>query len=373
MRFEKVENEKVDWIGVVRHVYSERKKFIVSIAIFLVIGVLIAVNMEETYTSNAVFISQFNSTSRAGLSNVAALAGIDLRNGNTTTEIPVGLYPKITKSVIFKREVINTKIRISGIDSLVTYREYYEEIFKPSNLSVFKKYTIGLPSFILSTLRSNPEISNDVQEFDSNNRSSLIRLSQLEFNHFRRLDGQMEVRPNEKEGYIELYFSMPDPVAAAEMASIVLELLQREVIAYKINSAKEQLAYTEMLYEEKKTEFEALQSRLSTYRDRNLNITSEVARSNLQKIEAEYNLKLNVYQDLARQLEASKIQVKKDTPVFSVIDPVIIPFQRSAPNKPIIVILSFILGLVFAVIWIGVNAFYGDLRKLLEGRNNVKG
>jgi uncharacterized protein involved in exopolysaccharide biosynthesis len=43
-------------------------------------------------------------------------------------------------------------------------------------------------------------------------------------------------------------------------------------------------------------------------------------------------------------LEQSKIQVKEETPVFSILQPAMIPHQKSKPKKPMIVAIWLFLG-----------------------------
>jgi uncharacterized protein involved in exopolysaccharide biosynthesis len=139
---------------------------------------------------------------------------------------------------------------------------------------------------------------------------------------------------------------MPEPLMAAQMAKYAEELLQKEVIEYKIQNAKEQLKYTEARFEEKRIEFEKIQNKLANFRDRNQNLSSAMVLNQLEKLEAEYNFAFNVYSELAKQLEQSKLQVSQNTPVFSVIQPVAIPIEKSAPKRPLIVLVFAILGMI---------------------------
>jgi len=50
--------------------------------------------------------------------------------------------------------------------------------------------------------------------------------------------------------------------------------------------------------------------------DRNKNFTSGLSSVETDRLQAKYTLTFGVYQELAKQLEQAKIQVKKETPVF---------------------------------------------------------
>ena len=66
----------------------------------------------------------------------------------------------------------------------------------------------------------------------------------------------------------------------------------------------------------------------------------------MERIEAEYSIALTVVSELANQVESAKLQVNKDTPIFSVIDPVTIPTERETPKRKLIVLIWLFLGVV---------------------------
>jgi len=156
---------------------------------------------------------------------------------------------------------------------------------------------------------------------------------------------------------------MPEPLMAAQMAKYAQELLQNEVIAYKISNAREQLNFTEERFAEKKTEFDQIQSRLANFRDRNQNISSATAMNQMERLEAEYNFAFNIYTELAKQLEQAKLQVSKDTPIFSIIQPVTIPTEKSAPKRPLILVIFTILGLIISLAYIFGSEFLRGVKE----------
>jgi len=71
--------------------------------------------------------------------------------------------------------------------------------------------------------------------------------------------------------------------------------------------------------------------------------------SKLQKLESEYQLQQNILFTLASEYNNNKIKLNKDTPIFSVIDEVSVPNERSEPKRVLIVIIHVFLGLVLSV------------------------
>ena len=49
----------------------------------------------------------------------------------------------------------------------------------------------------------------------------------------------------------------------------------------------------------------------------------------LKNLENEYNLSFNVYSNIAQKVENQKIEVKKNTPIFTTIKQIYIPLKRT--------------------------------------------
>lgn len=340
------DEDEIDLLELAKTVWKKRKQVIRITFAFILVGLAVALLTPKEFTASSTFIPQTSESGKGGgsLGGLASLAGINLGGISGGSEIQPSLYPKFVSSVHFRKALLNAPIMVEGLSETVTYAKYYEEVAKPGLMANIKKYTIGLPGLILKAIKGKPD-----QALVQTEEGDLIRLSEDEVGHFGRLDGQMSVSPNEKEGFVSLTFVMPEPLMAAQMAKYAQELLQNEVIAYKISNAREQLIYTEERFEEKKAEFDQIQARLANFRDRNQNISSATAMNQMERLEAEFNFAFSIYTELAKQLEQAKLQVSKDTPIFSIIQPVTIPTEKSAPKRPLILVIFAILGCIIAL------------------------
>ena len=101
-------------------------------------------------------------------------------------------------------------------------------------------------------------------------------------------------------------------------------------------------------YSEKKDSYEKLQDERALFVDKNINISSSLFQNKLSRLDSELNILESIVQQLASQVEQAKLQVNKDTPVFTTIQPVTIPYKRSAPKRSQIVIVFAFLGLVLS-------------------------
>lgn len=139
-----------------------------------------------------------------------------------------------------------------------------------------------------------------------------------------------------------------NPIVAAELVRIITAILQDEIIQKRLEKVQNNLDFTQTQYNQKKLEFEKIQDRLARFKDRNQNISSSLFLNELERIQAEYSIALNVVTELASQVESAKLQVNKDTPIFSVIEPVTVPTARDSPKRSLIVLIWLFLGVVIS-------------------------
>ena len=78
----------------------------------------------------------------------------------------------------------------------------------------------------------------------------------------------------------------------------------------------------------KKLEFDEIQSKLAYFSDSNLNTVNSFVNNEKDKLQAEFQIINAVVTELSKQVEQAKLQVTKDTPVFSTIKEAIIPNKK---------------------------------------------
>jgi uncharacterized protein involved in exopolysaccharide biosynthesis len=342
----KKENEdEIDLIALARTLWDGRIAVIKTVLIFTLLGLFVAIFSPKEYTATTTMVPQINNPSAkmGGLSSLASLAGFNLDMNMGGNEISPMLYPQIVNSISFQLEIMNSEYRFKEIDEEVSLYDYYLNYSKPGFLSVLKKYTIGLPGVILKAMRGEEE------EKIVKSETETIRISKDQ-NEIRKLiEEKLSLNVNDKEGYITLSSHFHEAELSAQVAQKAQKQLQDYITQFRIEKATAQLEFIESRYNEKKREFESAQRRLAAYRDANKNISSAIAQTELEKLENEYQLAFEVYSELAKQLEQARIQVKEDTPVFSVIEEVSVPVEKSKPKRSKILMIWIFLGGVLGI------------------------
>jgi len=336
------EDDSIDLVALLKQIYEGRKLIVLSAIGAAILGVIIALATPNSYTSGSTFIPQTGGESKpsSSLSGLASLAGINLGGVSGGSDIPPTLYPQIISSVPYRLELLEQTLNVGSEE--VVLKDYLLDDTGPSVLGVIKKYTIGLPGLILGALRGS---SSDDGVNDS---STTYQISEEEQHLFELLNTKLVLSLNEKEGFITLQFSDENKLIAAQVAESAKELLQERIIDFKSQSARELLVFTHRQFEENKASYERLQDSIAVFKDQNLNISSSLYQNRLDRLVRELNIASSVVEQLATQLEQAKLQVNKDTPVFTVIEPVSVPFERSAPNRSLIVVIWTFLGVVLS-------------------------
>lgn len=353
-----VAEDEIDLIALAKTIWDGRKTIILTVLAFMVIGLAVALFSAKEYTASTTMVPQISTKSSklGGLSSLAAMAGFNLDMNMESSQLSPFIYPQIVQSVPYQLEIMNTKFNFSEVDRPVTILEYYTEYYKPGFLSTVKKYTLGLPGVILGSLRGERE------QTAASVGTKTIQLSEDQERIRKMIAENISLETNDKEGYLILSSRFPEPKLAAEVAQKGLELLQQYITEFKIEKATAQLEFIEERHKEKKKEFREAQATLAAFRDRNKNVTSAMARTEEERFQNEYQLAFDVYSELAQQLEQARITVKEDTPVFSIVKPVIVPLEKSSPNRPMILIIWTFLGGVVAIGWIFGKQFLSTVK-----------
>jgi LPS O-antigen subunit length determinant protein (WzzB/FepE family) len=355
-QIQSIVDSEFDFKEVLQILYKS-KRIIAKITLtFLIVGTIFSFLKDNLFTASTIFVPQVSNTKdiTGGIGGLAALAGINLTNNIGETGIPPNLYPQVLFSDSFLLELLNENIVINNknkIDS-ISLKEYIEKYNKPSKLTYLKKYTIGLPGLIISSI------------FPSNtknqpyNLKGILKLSGGEQNLVNTLRNILKIDINSNEGYIKISSTTKNPIIAAQIAHIAQQLLQKKIIDFGIKKSKDELTFIKKRYDEKKKELILVQNKLAQFSDQNRMLNSALAQTQNYRLQANFDIVNNVFLDLAKQLESQTIKVKQDTPIFTVIKPVSVPTEKSVPDRMVFVLLWVILGLILSSFYVLSKHYY---------------
>ena len=356
------EDEGIDIMGLLRQLWDGRKLIIIITGVCIVLGLIAALTMKRTYTVNSVMVPQMNSKNSSQLSTLAALAGVDMGMDLTAKDLSPLVYPQIVSSVPFRRELLYTPLHYAKADSAVSTYTYYKEIAKPSIGAIIKKYTIGLPFLLLNALKKEtPEIELPGSVVADDAPKPMV-LTKAEAKMIKFIGQCVTLTVDKKEGTLTLTVIGSEPIQTAELAMAAQNLLQTEITRFRTEKAARDLEYIQGRYNEAKREAESLQSQLASARDRSQGVVGTTSNLQRERIQQRYNVANAVYTDMAKQLEQAKLQVKRDTPVLAVVQPVTVPMKPSNSRAKTLVIWTF-LGFVLACGWVLAKGYWPKLKE----------
>ena len=339
------QNDSIDLIALLKKLWAGKKTIIKTTLVFFVIGLFVAVFSKNQYTASTTFVPLVQSDTPGGkLGGLASLAGISLGGGVSNSEISPELYPEIVSSIPYQKELLATPLTIEGFSEKIPYASYYLHHYSPGVLGYLKKYTLGLPGQLIAAVKGKPTTTSN-QTSDS----KIAQISQEEYDLIQQLQAQLSLTVNAKEGFISIAVLMDQPLAAAEMAQKAQETLQQYALDFKTQKSKEELRYIQERHQEKKADFERIQVQLARFQDQNRGINTSLRAVELLRLQSAYDLAFSVYAELSKQLETQNLQVKKDTPLFTVLKPVNIPNEKSQPKRALILVIYVFLGVVLSI------------------------
>lgn len=362
MPYPEEEDEGIDIMEYVKKLWNGRKTIIIWTCAFIVLGFIAALTMQRTYTVSTTMVPQVGSKSSSSLSSLASLAGIDLSSGSSSGELSPLIYPQIVNSVPFRKELMYTPVHYSKADSAVSMYTYYTEILKPTVFGTIKKYTIGLPGVILGAIRKEkPDIvlpSNGVDD-----TPKPLVLTKKEDKILKVVGASVSLAVDKKEGYITLNVVGIEPIQTAELAMKAQQLLQQEITRFRVEKSEKELEYIQARYDEIKAEAESYQEQLAKITDKTQSVTTTKDRIDRDRIQSKYNTANSIYSDLAKQLEQAKLQVKRDTPVLTIVQPVTVPSKPSNSRAKTLIIWTF-FGLILGCGWVIGKEFWPKIKEI---------
>ena len=344
------EEDGIDLIAVAKTLWNGRKTILLSVGVCLLLGLVVAFTTPKEYTVTTVMVPQVNTGGKSGLSSLASLAGFDLSSMNQSSDLSPMIYPQIVNSIPFKLELMNTPVHFEELDTAISVFDYYTTYQKTSVVNTVKKYTLGLPGVLIKMIKGEPALL----VLPSGMKNKPLQLTEDQSTIKKLLDEKIGLDVDTKQGYLTLSVSLSEPLVAAEIAQKAQALLQQYITQFKIEKSAAELEFIQDRYNVAKADAEGYQYGMASNLDKYKNLTSNVPQVSNTRLQTKYGIANSVYIELAKQLEQAKIQVKKDTPVFTIVEPVAIPNEKSSSGKAKILAIWLFLG-----VFVGCGLVYG--------------
>ena len=352
------EYDDIDFSAILRKLHKEWRLILVFCAAGLVIGIVAALSVVSTYTVTAKISPEITGrNSNSQLNSLANIAGVNLGNLYSSDAISPELYPDIVASVPFLTGLFDMPVTAvyKGEPVECNYYEYVVNCRK----SPWYSFVLSLPMRAVNAVTGIFAKDEGDDEEEDEDPSGFKTLHEIDNEHLSKaqagvvagMRNRVKVITDKKIRLVTLSVTEQDPEIARELADAIIENIRSFFIDYRTEKARKDLAYYEQLYVEAQAEYFDAQRKYANYVDKNQGLALRSVMIERERLQNEAQLKYQLYNSCAQQVQMAKAQVQRETPVCAVITPPTVPLRDN--ESGIRIILTFVLiGLLLASLWI---------------------
>ena len=265
---------------------------------------------QPVYVAIAKIVPSTGGSSTSNLRGLAAQFGVSVPGGEEGSITSSWVYPELIQSRTLARAVLK--------------RSFDTEKFgEDQSLLKILTYSEDEPSFGPDTLEKNAV-------------KTLLKM--------------INVSKDRQSSILTLEISAFEPQFAADIATAIIEELDRHQQKFKSTRVSEKRQFITGRIKEIQSELEKAEDALKQFRYRNRNIqNSPSLLLEQERLSREVQVVVGLFTTLKEQNELAKIQEVEETPVLHVLDPPEAPLERSSPKKRQTVMLAGFLGIGLGV------------------------
>lgn len=335
----------IDWMGILRQLFTIRKTLYKAAGVGLVVGILIALGTPKQYTVSITLSPEMGSgKSGGGLASMAASFLGGSVGADSPDALNATLAPDIVASTPFLLELFHARVVSQDKQIDTTFTAYLDE-----QKSSWIGYVLSAPGMAIGGIKSL--FTEEEKEDTATVQKGAIELNAKTAAKLGNLRKAITAEADKKTGITTLSVTLQDPKVAATMADTVVSKLQQYISAYRTSKAKEDCQYLEMLYKERQQEYYAAQQRYARYVDANSNVVFQSTLAERERLQNDMSLAYQVYSQVAQQLQVARAKVQEEKPVFAVVEPAVVPLQPSGTSRKVIVVGFVFLAVALTGAW----------------------
>lgn len=331
----------VELLRLILQTIKNSKKIFFVIVFLSIIGSLIHYKltpiMFETQTS--VLVEGNSGKGTNGLSGLGNLLGANMDAlNNSGALMGPDMYKDIVKSQAFLSEMVVAKIPLTNnIKDSITLEQYFALKDKKT---VESKSESDSSKVIKNQINPNTIFSNQVPP--------IVNINGTKLQAIELMKKRISIEIKDKSCIVKV--KMEDPFISAVTSKLVLEKLINYITLYKTNKIQTNLIYLEKRYAESEIKYKNAQQNLASFKDRNLGLIFQTTQTTEQTLNNELNVAFNIFNQFSVQLEQARFDLKKETPIFTILEPITITDNPTEPQF-ISLLLKYILGgiVIFAI------------------------
>ncbi len=316
-----------------------KRTYLIGFGLIIVAGISSAIHFRlapvEYETTVSVYVDQAPTGASAGLGGVGSMLGVNLDGMGSSASGLMGpdMYEDIIKSKAFLNEVVCSKIPVNRANRKFSTLEH---LLNGDKIDILKKNQNDTTALIKSEITPEIILSNEVPPIVELNRSRANAMALISNKILIDVKGNLCV----------LKVKMEDPFMSAIVSKLVLEKLIEYVTFYKTNKLRNNFNYLQERIAESEIKYKVAQSNLASYKDRNIGSIFQSSQVSEQVLNNEVSSTFAIYNQLRGQIEQAKLELTKETPLFSVLEPISISDAPSDPKLNELILIYIGVGIL---------------------------
>jgi uncharacterized protein involved in exopolysaccharide biosynthesis len=283
---------------------------------------LITLFLPTQYTATTSFVPETGSEGSAlpsGLSGIASQFGISLPGGRETS-------PEFYSDVLYSRTIVEDVLQTAFPDP--------------------RAGAAGSAATLL-----------DLLEIEGDSLTDRLQAGREE------MAERTSVRVKTETGVVSLSVETPYPSLSADVANQFVTLLNRFNLETRQSNAKIRREFAEARNAQAETELREAEENLRRFLEENRTFRgSPQLQFQHDRLQRQVTIRQEVLTALRREYEQARIQEVNDTPVITVIDTAVPPYEKSSPHRKLIVIVVFVFAGLIAIAMAFIREFVEHAR-----------
>lgn len=321
-----------------------KKKYLILIPFifFFLKGYLQFKNIPTQYTAKCTLLSdEAIANKNTNILNITNIAGPGTNNNSTSDILPM-LFSNQTFLISLLKDSIYNEDTIK-----ITLSNYLQNSIKENDF--FKINKSEKKTDKSKTITGYKNLFNKIDPL-----KNILELTSEEESIIEALKSKIKYTKDGRQ--IIISTTTTNPKISAEVTRLLLDKIITYLTKYETKKQQDNVNFLSARLEETKDKLRKNRKITAEFSDTYNGVIYETIKLNQLQLQNETSISLNTYNLLASQLEQANIDLKKQTPLFTIFEPIYIPNNSDLKSKSTIIINCFI-GLIFGFIFILISLF----------------
>ena len=334
---------EINVIKILHDIIKHKRLYFYILPLVVIISIIYVLSLPNQYTCSIELAPEIGGNKMIGGSSFdMKFWGITLKTQNKEDAIYPVIYPELMQSVDFRLRLLNVEIKRDGDDKPLKYYDYllnYQK--KPWWETIFGE--------------------REYREYGTPNS---FKLTERQYLLADAINGRVKCKVDKRSSVISIDVRDQDPRVSAIIADSASVLLQKFIVNYHTNKAKQEASYYHKITKENKIKYDSLNNVYSQFRDANREISTQNLVTKEMDLRKEKEIQYHYFSEFYSKYLEAELKAQKEVPAFVVLKSASIPSTQSGPNRTMTIFQN--ICIVLGIITLYVMYKEDDLRQFVD-------